>query len=440
MESPQERNRLGVELFGKSFATIAPAVAAGYTEMAAAATVSSDAQIRAIEQASEAWDRFYLKQTTNVTSWLGNAVIAGTAVQNLTNEQAKHLFELERAGDAAGASKFLLNLHKQVDIMLPAQAALNKETKNYTKELADAKKEVDDLTVTQRAGISAAKQLGASTEDITRDFNVSTGALKVLEQQTKAQEAATKKAKDENKKATEVLEEAIKAEKKSAAALDEMGWKTRDVTARMSELAQVGRQQTIPMITDMATAAETYGQKVTTGTDASKSLRDMFDELKDHAPGMREEVRKAGEEIDNSITHKISGNVRDALSQMPQMFIDAFTGGGGVMGALKGIGVSLLNAILQDILAPVWKAVGDWAGGIAGQISGAFSGARGGPAGLPSLGGIVGSIGGIVAGGIIGAMGGMFINDLIDGSTGTTAPSGWINGAYVEPTNSMKST
>ncbi len=45
VESVQERNRLGVALFGRQFGEIAPAIAEGYSKIADAASISSDAQI-----------------------------------------------------------------------------------------------------------------------------------------------------------------------------------------------------------------------------------------------------------------------------------------------------------------------------------------------------------------------------------------------------------
>lgn len=108
MEDPQERNRIGVELFGKSFASIAAAVNDGYTEMAKQAQVSTDAQIRAIDNASDAWDRFVARQKATLASWIGNLLVAREQLDKLNPEQNQKFLALQKGGgDAEG---FLLQL------------------------------------------------------------------------------------------------------------------------------------------------------------------------------------------------------------------------------------------------------------------------------------------------------------------------------------------
>jgi hypothetical protein len=128
MTDVQERNRVGQELFGKAWAT----VAAGYSDIAKAARISSDEQIRAIDAASDAWDKFVSDQKTKLTSWLGDRVIASNEFSKLTKEEAVALAELGMAGGDVQAK--LLEMAraraKQVDINLPAQ----KETVQLTKD------------------------------------------------------------------------------------------------------------------------------------------------------------------------------------------------------------------------------------------------------------------------------------------------------------------
>jgi hypothetical protein len=229
----------------------------------------------------------------------------------------------------------------------------------------------------------------------------------------------------------------------------QMGWDTRDTTARMRELADVGTLRVIPTIEDMATAMERYGVQVRTGSAAMKMLDDQMKELVDRTGPMRAAVRETGLEVD-SMSSRITDLLATALKGMPQIFIDAFTGGGGVIGALKGIGVSLLNAIVKEILDPIMERVAAYAVRWALAIAGAFTG--GGGFTIPSFGaggggagGVIGGGGGLSAGaiaggvgtGLVGYIGYQFANDLIAGNTGVEAPSGWINGVYVPPANTV---
>jgi hypothetical protein len=81
--SEQERNRLGVELFGRSFKTISAAVTSDYDEMARAARTSGDAQIRALDAASDAWDRWVQNRKADATAALGTLVLVGQTAANL---------------------------------------------------------------------------------------------------------------------------------------------------------------------------------------------------------------------------------------------------------------------------------------------------------------------------------------------------------------------
>ena len=59
VENSQERNRIGFELFGRSFQSIAGAIASGYDEMAAKAQVSSEDQLKAVDKIQDAWGGFW---------------------------------------------------------------------------------------------------------------------------------------------------------------------------------------------------------------------------------------------------------------------------------------------------------------------------------------------------------------------------------------------
>ncbi len=112
-------------------------------------------------------------------------------------------------------------------------------------------------------------------------------------------------------------------------------------------------------------------------------------------PGVFDHVIRDG--ID-PLSDRITGHLADALQRIPQMFIDAFTGGGGVMGALKGIGVSLLEAITKEILDPILAKFAAWLVKIAGLSSGMSPAGGGAGAGAGGAGAGLGLSAAAVAG------------------------------------------
>jgi len=75
LESAQERNKIAVELFGKAAKDILPAVAQGYRELADGALVAGDAQLSALDAASDALDAFYVSAKNVTTEVLGTLVM-----------------------------------------------------------------------------------------------------------------------------------------------------------------------------------------------------------------------------------------------------------------------------------------------------------------------------------------------------------------------------
>lgn len=81
MESPQERNRIALELFGRGAREIMPAIAEGYRDMANAARIASDEQIQSLDAAGDAWAKFKQDTITTATEVAGSAVLVGKAVK-----------------------------------------------------------------------------------------------------------------------------------------------------------------------------------------------------------------------------------------------------------------------------------------------------------------------------------------------------------------------
>lgn len=245
VESATERNRLGQELFGRSFLNIAGAVADGYDKIGSAASTASAEQVKALARASERWAAFVRNLKTNVTAFLGQMLLMSDAIKEVESEQgrvnpnngAQRLRNLEEAERRSQLG--LLNARK-TDIHLTKEAAVAEET--YVQKLKAVQAELAKLTPAQRAEIEAAKQLGESTDDLEDKYGLTSGALRILSTQTKGYEKTLKdttKASDDAAIGERMLEDEARRQK----AIDEMReqrlakWKDfgRDITQSFSQ-------------------------------------------------------------------------------------------------------------------------------------------------------------------------------------------------------------
>jgi hypothetical protein len=94
-----------------------------------------------------------------------------------------------------------------------------------------------------------------------------------------------------------------------------------------------------------------------------------------------------------TLADTIKGNLRSAIEGIPEIFKNAFTGGGGFLGALKAIGVQIADALTKPLIAKLGGALANLLLGAKG--GGGLTSLLGGAAG-PALGGLFG--GGAAAG------------------------------------------
>jgi hypothetical protein len=196
MTDAQERNRIGTELFGKSFSGIAASIAQGYGTIADAANQSTRAQLAALDKAGDRWDQFVTNTKTNVRSLLGSVLQAYDTVNNLRDRSLAIQF---------GTQDQRASLSQPGDIALSTQAtaaALSAQV-SYAAQLKKVRAELDGLTAAQRKEIEAAQQLGVSTDDLEEKFGLSAGSLKLLTTETKENTKGLKSAADAATKAEE---------------------------------------------------------------------------------------------------------------------------------------------------------------------------------------------------------------------------------------------
>lgn len=343
-----ERNRIGVELYGKSFSGIAAAVADGYTKIAREATVTERAQLEALDRMSEAWDQFVKKQQKHLQAWLGSQVTMVEQSKKLTKEQQAALDEILSRSFFTGpaeARKFLLGLaENESERAKPQPPGPKPIPPAFSVELAKARAEVAALTAEERRQIAAAEALGKSTDDITNRFGISEAALRVLNDQTRAAAEASRKAATEREK-----------EKKETAALYEH--------IRQLEVIMPGLRQAVGELdTTELKAIETWLAKGKAAEDLTKKTEALYDAVR------KLEQVKAGE-ID--ISNLPSGTVdTETIARLKlRLGIDegAFQRTQTALGALSQ-SIGMLGSISDGAFGKVANLTAGFVDGIANML------------------------------------------------------------------------
>lgn len=201
VENQQERNRLGTALFGKQFTEIAAAIQSGYSDIADAASVSSQAQIDALDAAGDAWQKFKDDASTSLTSFLGNLVIATqNAKRNISTiaNLPGGLNALFAAAMVPGGIPMLLGRAAQVDAPKPVAShggpapSPSPGLSNYVQLLREAQKEVAALSREQRDQLNAALKLGSKeAQDYAESIGLSDNALQLYTSSVRNAKSAT---------------------------------------------------------------------------------------------------------------------------------------------------------------------------------------------------------------------------------------------------------
>lgn len=198
-----ERNYIGNQLLGKSYAELAPAVSE-YEKIVNSVTVASDGQVRALKEQQEAIER----QTQSWNDWwtqvFGNWALAREASAKLTSQQQATWQAIVKSGGDGQA--YLLKLAneriaKEKEVTKAAQAAAGTQQKisaNFVEDLRKSQQEVSGLSVAQRGQIAAAIAMGSSESDVAQKLGISQTAVKLYKDQV----ADSKKKTEDTAKAT----------------------------------------------------------------------------------------------------------------------------------------------------------------------------------------------------------------------------------------------
>ena len=230
VENEQERNRIGVELFGKSYANIASAVAQHMSDIAKNAKVMTNAQVAALDELGDKWDKWIADRKASVKGFFGEiamglsnaariqALQAQLAIVSGTDPHAQQAAK-GTLKDANGKSiTYLQYLEEQVRQLnardqarsgtagdLAMRAAANEPS--AVQQLKDMDAQLRKLTDSQRAEIEAMLALGKAHEEIEDKYGLTEGAISRF---TATQREATK-AQKENEKTTRDQAAALEA-------------------------------------------------------------------------------------------------------------------------------------------------------------------------------------------------------------------------------------
>jgi hypothetical protein len=452
MGQSQKTNAAAVALFGKTAKEILPAIYDGYHKIATEAAVAGDAQVRAVDAASDAWDRFMTRTKTGFISAIGNIVLLNEAFANVSKEQQKFILDTDKSiTDVKSFQQAVINAYlasrNAKDIPLAPAPAL---PPSFTEQLAAARAGYAALTTEQRKQIMAALDLHTQDDTIINDLNITAGVLQIAKQAYETSRQAVEKAK--------------KAAEDFAAAwtnLNSLGAKTEDtlkgidpeLRAQATYYANLGAEvadlvKAFPGLTEAQ--AKALKQQVTDLKDAAKTLSEIRDKFEagttdldaslkrvnstelitikqtlDLAAAMKkvegtipqpvagfymmgdglDQLGRKSTEIDDLrvrlelLSKSVPQIFRDSFQQLPSILEQAFEGGGGAEGAAKAFGARIADNLIAGYVDRMKKS------GTA--ITAKQQDAIGvGAAGATALGGALGGSGGATVASLAASVGG----------------------------------
>ncbi len=417
MEAPQKRNQIGMELYGRTFREIAPAISEGYSKMARDANESSDEQIKALDKAGDAWGRFHRNSLASATSWAGNIVL--------------QIEEVGKVGDR-------LTFWERLSVLLPGSTA---GMARFADELARVRREANDLDLSeviadmQRVALLSLKPEGGPPllQAGTADYRAIEDALNdSIKRQNKSWDEAGKAATaamDKAKAAAEAYTASVKAlaDELSGKGLEgdvkkledafrlltNEQKKQPDILNRVSDAAEKLRQdgaRLSPELQSLAVKTQAFSEWLNKIDGQKEVFGQHFDELRNALPGIivpLKDVQVALDEIENS---RAFAKMRDALPLAKLQDVDV------ALRQIKDAQGGLLDGFKESLeRVPAILANGFANGNVRGAITdiGSMLGSELGKSLGESLGK---NIAGLSAqwGGLIGGALGSLIGPLID--------------------------
>ena len=236
ISNEQDRNRLGMELFGKTYSSIAAAVAQDMNKLGREASVMSNEQVKALDDAADAWGRFWKAVYTGsgkvIAAVLPPQAPAGPGrdrTRALDAMTAPERSEAWRRFDAGEDLDKVISDIKRTQAQLDARDRARAGTSGASgmaaprdsavEQLRRLDAELAKLTKTERDEIAALQALGKANGDIEDQFGLTEGALARLSQTQRDASKATKELAKDTKDA-ERQQAAFNAELSALAGTD----------------------------------------------------------------------------------------------------------------------------------------------------------------------------------------------------------------------------
>jgi hypothetical protein len=375
----QGRNSALVELFGKAAKDVLPAVEAGYRKVGDAARVASAEQLRAIDDASDAWDGFKRNLTVGTITAIGGAV---RGVQSLTSmsitELAKYtaIFVSQGAAAAAGYALSLHAMQAGVDESKGSVDAAIETHRNYSEELRNARSHMASLTAEGKRQFAAAKELGATTEDLTRDFGFTATQLRLPDADERTHVKNLRDQTKETKEAAKAQQEFLDRVRAQAAAA-QLSTRMAQATGGLTEAVMAHRQELLMYLPELdlwqdanAKTTATLQALVAAGQHLkAKSPREVFEGIEKAADAATIKAMSFGRGLSQSIFGALQGGgdigksvgafIGDSIGKtlgeklaksLAGALGEKFAGAlGGMLGPLGAIGGQMLGSLVDKI-------------------------------------------------------------------------------------------
>jgi hypothetical protein len=371
MDNQQERNRIGVALFGRQFAEIAASIEEGYSDMADAAKVSSEEQIKALAKAGDEWQKFVDNAGAAVKSFLGDVVVRmreGLKPQDIrefTAAQREMLAEgIKNGENMISLMARVRGESRTTDIKLPGVSAeALASTRDYVQQLEAVRAKVKALDPETKRQLDAAIKLGEEQEKLSDRFDLTSEELRVYSQYVQEVEQRQKE---------------LAAKTKEAAKELAAFWKSVDQLNKNTLPAFTGLIGTVN--TELG-ETEFFGKSITRSFDeqarAVGVLTSKYIPLKAAIEDTREGIA--------DVTEK-SSIFAGVLQDLGSAIVNALQGGGDVLKSIGGvIGKRLGENVAKNFGGAISGMFGDKLGGLINQI-------------LPGIGSLLGPLVGKIGG------------------------------------------
>lgn len=187
IESPQDRARIAVELFGKSGKEILAAIEQGYDRLAAAAPIMSDKNVESLDRIGDHWALLKDGSVTAIGAMIAATFRFGETISNV-------LTLGQYATAVEGIANSAVNAAGKIE-------KVTQVTDDYVGVYLEALEVTSKLTKEQVSQIASGERMGATMEELTGHFGVSEQVIKLATERYKALTDAQKKSEEQTAKA-----------------------------------------------------------------------------------------------------------------------------------------------------------------------------------------------------------------------------------------------